>query len=220
MKLKKIASLMLAGIMAVSMLAGCKSGTPDPENNGGASSNTTSSFTQSVLSKTNDVTKALLTADDNNKLDNAVAYTAQSDTATAATVRGYVTDIKWADATWNSVTLMKQKMIGAENNVRYESNLADVDFTTDTFWSDSYKKPYTMWTVGVISATVSDNDIAEMIANKLDEINFPVDNEKFDYSTEIRVAKSVCKNTKLSDADDDYVIIGVAITCNREAVKY
>ena len=116
--------------------------------------------------------------------------------------------------------LMKQKMIGAENNVRYESNLADVDFTTDTFWSDSYKKPYTMWTVGVISATVSDNDIAEMIANKLDEINFPVDNEKFDYSTEIRVAKSVCKNTKLSDADDDYVIIGVAITCNREAVKY
>ena len=30
MKLKKIASLMLAGIMAVSMLAGCKSGTPNP----------------------------------------------------------------------------------------------------------------------------------------------------------------------------------------------
>ena len=220
MKLKKIASLMLAGIMAVSMLAGCKSGTPDPENNGGASSNTTSSFTQSVLSKTNDVTKALLTADDNNKLDNAVAYTAQSDTADAATVRGYVTDIKWADATWNSVTLMKQKMIGAENNVRYESNLADVDFTTGTFWSDSYKKPYTMWTVGVISATVSDNDIAEMIANKLDGINFPVDDGKFDYSTEIRVAKSVCKNTDLASANDDYVIVGVAITCNREAVKY
>ena len=32
MKLKKIASLMLAGIMAVSMLAGCKGGTEKPEN--------------------------------------------------------------------------------------------------------------------------------------------------------------------------------------------
>ena len=54
MKLKKIASLMLAGIMAVSMLAGCKSGTPDPENNGGASSNTTSSFTESVQDQRQD----------------------------------------------------------------------------------------------------------------------------------------------------------------------
>ena len=35
MKLKKIASLMLAGIMAVSMLAGCNGEpTPDPDNNG------------------------------------------------------------------------------------------------------------------------------------------------------------------------------------------
>ena len=34
MKLKKIASLMLAGIMAVSMLAACGEATPDPDDNG------------------------------------------------------------------------------------------------------------------------------------------------------------------------------------------
>ena len=81
MKLKKIASLMLAGIMAVSMLAGCKSGTPDPDDNGGASSNTTSSFTESVLSKTNPKTKALLGASDNAKIDAAVEYAAINDTS-------------------------------------------------------------------------------------------------------------------------------------------
>ena len=41
MKLKKIASLMLAGIMAVSMLAGCKSGSADNGNAGSSSSQPT-----------------------------------------------------------------------------------------------------------------------------------------------------------------------------------
>ena len=44
MKLKKIASLMLAGIMAVSMLAGCKSGTPNSNPNEGDEGNTTSGY--------------------------------------------------------------------------------------------------------------------------------------------------------------------------------
>ena len=49
MKLKKIASLMLAGIMAVSMLAGCKSGTTTDEEK-----NPTTPATPSVVTYAND----------------------------------------------------------------------------------------------------------------------------------------------------------------------
>ena len=49
MKLKKIASLMLAGIMAVSMLAGCKSGTTDPNPGEGEGEGNTASGYSAML---------------------------------------------------------------------------------------------------------------------------------------------------------------------------
>ena len=58
MKLKKIASLMLAGIMAVSMLAGCKSGTPDPKPNEGEEENTASGYSAMLGQKAADDLKA------------------------------------------------------------------------------------------------------------------------------------------------------------------
>ena len=54
MKLKKIASLMLAGIMAVSMLAGCKSGTPDSKPNEGEEENTASGYSAMLGEKAAD----------------------------------------------------------------------------------------------------------------------------------------------------------------------
>ena len=54
MKLKKIASLMLAGIMAVSMLAGCKSGTPDPNPNEDNQGNTASGYSAMLGEKAAD----------------------------------------------------------------------------------------------------------------------------------------------------------------------
>ena len=67
MKLKKIASLALAGIMAVSMLAGCKDG--GNGNSGSSSSentNTTSNVTESVLAKSLKLLRTLtVNADDN-----------------------------------------------------------------------------------------------------------------------------------------------------------
>ena len=218
MKLKKIASLMLAGIMAVSMLAGCKSGTPDPDNNGGASSNTTSSFTQSVLSKTNAKTKALLKAGDNAKIDAAVEYAAINDTSDTDW-RAQVTDIEWAQNNWKSVALAETKMNGAEAGFRTADALngIDVDANAD-MWK--YDLPYTYWTVGCVSSTLSDDAIAGMVASLLDDLDYAVDSSDYTYDYEVRVAKSVCKNDDLASANDDYVIVGVALTCNREAVKY
>ena len=53
MKLKKIASLMLAGIMAVSMLAGCKTGTTTDDEK-----NPTTPATPSVVTYANDALNA------------------------------------------------------------------------------------------------------------------------------------------------------------------
>ena len=220
MKLKKIASLMLAGIMAVSMLAGCKSGTPDPDNNGGASSNTTSSFTESVLSKTNAKTKALLKASDNAKIDAAVEYAAINDTSKTEW-RTQVTAIKWAENGWKSVDLAKTKMNGTDASFCYADRLKGIDVDADAnMWTDGRDLPYTYWTVGCVSSTLSDDAIAGMVASLLDDLDYAVDGNDYTYDYEVRVAKSVCKNDELANADDDYVIVGVALTCNREAVKY
>ena len=72
MKLKKIASLMLAGIMAVSMLAGCKSGTPDPKPNEGEEENTASGYSAMLGEKAADMLKA-------NDLDEKFTFTDDSD---------------------------------------------------------------------------------------------------------------------------------------------
>ena len=60
MKLKKIASLMLAGIMAVSMLAGCKSGTPNPNpGEGEGEGNTATGYSATLGDKVSDDVKKL-----------------------------------------------------------------------------------------------------------------------------------------------------------------
>ena len=60
MKLKKIASLMLAGIMAVSMLAGCKSGTPNPNpGEGEGEGNTATGYSATLGDKVSEAVKEL-----------------------------------------------------------------------------------------------------------------------------------------------------------------
>ena len=71
MKLKKIASLMLAGIMAVSMLAGCKSGTPntDPTE---PETPVDSSFAAAVNDELDDKQKAIVAFENDATLSNAL----------------------------------------------------------------------------------------------------------------------------------------------------
>ena len=81
MKLKKIASLALAGIMAVSMLAGCKDG--GNGNSGSSSSentNTTSNVTESVLAKSSKAVNNVLTVNADDTLDEAVTFAAENAT--------------------------------------------------------------------------------------------------------------------------------------------
>ena len=82
MKLKKIASLMLAGVMAVSMLAGCNT-----VDNGGDDTNgvkppvddvTPASYSQTILDGTSSDTKSIMTAKDSDMLTAAVVAAGES----------------------------------------------------------------------------------------------------------------------------------------------
>ena len=103
MKLKKIASLMLAGIMAVSMLAGCKSGQPAPdpeENNGGATAGYSAQLGDVVSDEVKD--KEFVTfadnADDQAALEDAVGNLATFGNVTDVNF-GNDGNIVWVDDT-------------------------------------------------------------------------------------------------------------------------
>ena len=135
--------------------------------------------------------------------------------------RAQVTDIEWAQDNWKSVDLAKTKMNGAKEGFCTADRLEDINVSAGAgMWTDKRDLPYTYWTVGCVSSTLSDDAIAGMVASLLDDLDYAVDGNGYTYDYEVRVAKSVCKNDDLASANDDYVIVGVALTCNREAVKY
>ena len=77
MKLKKIASLMLAGIMAVSMLTACGGNTVnDGDDTQPPDVTPTNTYTDTVMADTSALTQTLFKGQANSKLDQMVAYVA------------------------------------------------------------------------------------------------------------------------------------------------
>ena len=75
MKLKKIASLALAGVMAISMLAGCSTTpvNPEPNPNPGDDEPTVSGYSQMLYNHLSNAAKKKVTAQDSNAVNNALA---------------------------------------------------------------------------------------------------------------------------------------------------
>ena len=212
-------SLALAGIMAVSMLAGCKDGGNSNSGSSSENTNTASNFTEAVLRQTNPKTSAMLSVDSKVKLDEAVAYAAKINVTNEDT-RLWNT-IHWADNNWVLTDAAKQKMAGAEDGFRAENQLANIDVSESAgMWTDGRDLPVTYWTVGMVSTNVDDATLANMIADMLDEQDYAVDANDYTYDYTVRVAKAVAENKDLSSADDDYIVVGISLTCNRTAVKY
>ena len=81
MKLKKIASLMLAGIMAVSMLTACDTASNSGDDNGitpPTDDITPAGYSQTILDSTSSVIKSMTTARDSQMLKDAVDAAANS----------------------------------------------------------------------------------------------------------------------------------------------
>ena len=182
MKLKKIASLMLAGIMAVSMLAGCK--TADNGGNGGEGEGdvTPTSTTASVLRENlNGRAKRDVTAVSDGDLD-ATLQKAVDTYYTSAMYNKYrwnfdITDHKSGDV---RDTNLGKAVIGDN-----KSSIIDINNNTDT-------ETVTAVEVYVVNSSVSDDYLLEQLGEKLSNCfdsdgDYPTmsKNQTYDYDYEI-----------------------------------
>ena len=215
MKLKKIASLMLAGIMAVSMLAGCKSGS----NNGGANQtpdepvSPSSNFTAEVLAEANPVTQLVLKADTNTKLDQAVVYAAANHVGTKpGEVLTYVND------NGDYQTLAEKYMTG--NDVSYATNANDIVPSVQHFTTEG--EDGTIYVLYRVDRTVTDKWIASEIADLLDtwvpDFEMSDDNNTYAYSVSVAKADSLAGDKAVRA--DDIVLVGVAISVDYTSINY
>lgn len=234
MKLNKLASLALAGLMAVSMLAGCKDNTAGGGQGGEVEVTPSSNYTQTVMDKTNDVTKAIFTGVADSKLDHVVKYTAANcvikGSNTSITVKPDSNGKKVVGI--NSDKLGLTLLDGTINGIQYSAVVNEADammgdavymaYCSDKSHENNYRKlildkagTRTVYTLLRISRYFSDDKISTEVAQYLDEVAARVSNDlaasenmdDYSYTVSVAEADSVVYN----DANRvwDSVLIGV-----------
>ena len=207
MKLKKIASLMLAGIMAVSMLAGCK--TADNGGNGGEGEGnvTPTSTTASVLRENlGGEARRNVTAVADSDLD-AALKSAVADYCADSTIKAVVGTFDLVDIrTW-----ALGKAVIDDNKNSLEA-LAPID-----------GKDVTAIEVYAIDKSVSDNWVLEKLADKINDycndqrLPDKSPNKEYDYDYEISASiVSVDSNNSVVDQGVKFV----AFSVTKLATKY
>ena len=198
MKLKKIASLMLAGVMAVSMLAGCQNANVDPEQPTDPETPTATGYSVEMASNLSDAAKKDYiafedNADDLTALEDALGNMSWTTTAGNTALPKVVTAVHDWDAVDTSL-VVKDFINGAglkENQLVYNdmwnallNNRLEDDETV------KYGLLY------VIDGTVDVNKALKQVANKVENLleNLPNVNVSdtarytFDYTVSVSVA--------------------------------
>ncbi|WP_143407004.1 hypothetical protein [Faecalibacterium sp. An121] len=224
MKLKKIASLALAGIMAVSMLAGCKDGS---DNNGGTGNGgditPTSTYTSTVLSATSNAQK-LMSAAPNSKLDKAVSevaanYSVSGTHAALTFIREDIgTNSDWVDTA--------SRYMG---DAVYATN----DFTSHSYVAGGTTAPLkngtddvTYYGFYVVKRAYNDEMIDNLVSELLDTVAAQQIGDLKDASGNTRdysvsVAKADCwADKKEADAGADSVVVGIAVTLDYTKAEF
>ena len=198
MKLKKIASLALAGIMAVSMLAGCKDG--GNGNNGSSSSentNTTSNVTESVLAKSSKAVNNVLTVNADDTLDEAVAFAAEN----AGNAGDYrvLTNLPSTHAYAVNALKIADEWYYTANSVEQYKFTSNDNHDDETYWS-----------LYIVTAPKTNDWILGEVADKLDEMvkSTTMDGQNCEYSVRVATAEI---NAASSGSTDGY-LVGIAIT--------
>ena len=207
MKLKKIASLMLAGIMAVSMLAACGEASSNGGNGGTGDVTPTSTYTSTIMGKTAATTQAILKSGSNTKLDQAVAYTAAN--------CKYVDEANELTACYNGSDFKKvaQEFMGdAVYTDKMNDSTPKTNFTK--LWGTD---DVTVYTLLSIKRSYNDEYINNRVVEFVNELGSilvdKTENASGTYDYTINIAKADClENKKEANADVDDVIIGIAVT--------
>ena len=163
MKLKKIASLMLAGIMAVSMLTACGNTVSEkPEDPTEEPDVVVSAATDMLYSELSGSAKARVTAVANDDLDEALANAADKYWDYNSTAKlDKLTEVNW----WNAGEALKSAM-GANFTDFGKAPQRKTEGTN--FWANNTSSK-SMTKLYVVDASASDAYVMEMVANKLDK---------------------------------------------------
>ena len=219
MKLKKIASLMLAGIMAVSMLAACGEGKGEDNGAGSSSSQPTSTGISATVLNLTDKAKVRkdVVAEDNTKLNNAVAAMAK------VSARVYEDDIKKANAITTFGNAGDLNLMIAEGNKvmagAYKGDWASLK--ADGTMKEDVRTAYDFY---YVRKGLGDDVINELIADTVDvavsHCGAPNPGEGDTYEYTVSVAKADWLVGTEADATKDGVIVGIAVTLEYNKVEF
>ena len=219
MKLKKIASLMLAGIMAVSMLAACGEGKGEDNGAGSSSSQPTSTGISATVLNLTDKAKVRkdVVAEDNTKLNNAVAAMAK------VSARVYEDDIKKANDVTDFGTTDDLKLMIAEGKKvmagAYKGDWANLK--ADGTMKEDVRTAYDFY---YVRKGLGDDVINELIADTVDvavsHCGAPNPGEGDTYEYTVSVAKADWLVGTEADATKDGVIVGIAVTLEYNKVEF
>ena len=207
MKLKKIASLMLAGIMAVSMLAGCKSGTEptEPENPVAPAATNLAGYVNGLLSE--DVAKN-------------IKFTDSAELRAALnTVAGKSSNVGSNDINTTNITVDAgyggNANLGEKVKAEFDSGVIQVTDLKNWIFDDAANND---GVASYLEVYVLDGDMTEMnVANAMVDAWNPhlaqmnstsVDSKKCDWAGNVSAVK-VYDNT---DPDTSAWVLGVMIT--------
>ena len=183
MKLKKIASLMLAGVMAVSMLAGCSGSTTDDNTNNGDDNTTTvpasnaSTVFEGALStkaniKIDMADNATLNANLNTAIENLTSSTIKVFNTVNKGVMNFAVDgYRWVDEDGQLIGNIVDSIMGGDLKIIADEMGADAMWTKafaalrPTF-NDAEDETVTM--LFAVDSAVSDNAAVKQVAKRLD----------------------------------------------------
>ena len=205
MKLKKIASLMLAGIMAVSMLAGCK--TADNGGNGGeGETDVTPTSATAVMLRDyldGDAKREVVAVADND-LDTALKN---------------AVDTYFVNSGYNGLTTTPTERTTSKSKIAesvYDAMKADGTNISQVL-TDSVDKDKIVVKLYAVSGDVSDayalEQIADILATNLGNLKDKSSNENYDY--DYTIAASIVTKSGVVDGNDKSVkYIAVAVAQN------
>ena len=144
MKLKKIASLALAGVMAVSMLAGCSTASNNQPEQPEQPTNPATGYSTMVGNNLGAAAKSKVTMSDSNDLDKALEsamnYVAGSSIAGAynSNLISTLKSVNWSNAPISNDTMLEAALKDLIDNMKAENEVsAEIDDTFDVL--DPYK---------------------------------------------------------------------------------
>ena len=213
MKLKKIASLALAGVMALTMLAGCATTNDKDDDNGTTPpvvDPTPAGYSQTILDGTGSVIKSMTTARDSAMLKNAVEAAAASvneynEIALLQTVEGAM-NIKNANATKGvfELKLVKEVISGFEK----ELDKDDVFNSWDNMAADEINEDGRYVALYAWNRVHNDTDINDKVVNAVRSIFNHLDDR--DGATEIDYVLSV-EQAQIGTDANGVVLVGIMV---------